>query len=174
MKFQDSSNNKEFANDEQLSHEKNIVRAKNISYRYLTICSRSRKELEQKLAEKKFESDVIRIVVDNLILAGYINDDVFAVQWACSRIKQRSFGRRRIAQELQQKGIDKEIIREALVKAITHEDECQAAQRATEQKLKSMKNIEPEARKRRLAGFLQRKGFSYDIIYTMLPLAGLK
>jgi regulatory protein len=168
----DCAGKERFGATGKAADEKELSRAKTASYRYLTVRSLSRKEIEQKLVKKQFRPEVVCTVVEHLIRLGYINDAVFAAQWASSRARSRSFGRRRIEQELYQKGIDKETVREALGKALVQEEELQIAQRAAEQKIRTMKNIAPEARRRRLAGFLERKGFSYDIIRAMLPLAG--
>jgi regulatory protein len=150
------------------SDEKNLARAKSTAYRYLTYRPRSTKELLDKLSEKKFDVAVINAVLADLTRLGYLDDAQFAAQWASSRLRLRGFGRRRIEQELKQKGVDQEIIRGALAIAIPPEDEIEAARSFAERKLRTMKSFEPEVRRRRLAGFLERKGFSYDIIREML------
>ena len=156
----------------QGSDEKDLIRAKNTAYRYLTYRPRSCKEVEKKLEEKKFDAVVIRAVMDHLIRFGYIDDGAFAAQWAYGRFRIRSFGRRRIERELKQKGVDKNTIQEMLGKTITIEDERQTARKVAEQKLSTMKNLETEVRRRRLAGYLERKGYSYDIIRAILSMAG--
>ena len=156
----------------QGNDEKDLIRAKNTAYRYLAYRPRSCKEVEKKLEEKKFDAVVIRAVIDHLIRFGYIDDGAFGAQWASGRFRLRGFGRWRIERELNQKGVDKNTIQEMLGKTITFEDERQAARKVAEQKLSTMKNVETEVRRRRLAGYLERKGYSYDIIRALLSMAG--
>ena len=150
------------------SRAKQLTRAKNSAYRLLTYRPRSRAELEQKLSDREFPPDIVSAVMAHLVQFGYIDDHKFSRQWAAARVRSRGYGRRRIEQELRQKGIDRETIREAVDEAVPAEDEREAANKAAEKKLKSMKSIEPFAKKRRLAGFLERKGFSGDIISSIL------
>jgi len=172
LRSEDFKIKKGLGHKRQDNDEKDLIRAKNTAYRYLTYRSRSCKEVEKKLEKKKFDAIVIRAVMDHLIRFGYIDDSAFAAQWAYGRFRLRGFGRRRIERELNQKGVDKNTIQEMLGKTITLEDERQAARKVAEQKLNTMKNVETEVRRRRLAGFLERKGYSYDIIRAMLSMAG--
>jgi regulatory protein len=148
--------------------QKELTRAKNTAYRYLTIRPRSRAEILRKLHDKEYSVSVIDAVLDHLFRLGYVDDKKFARQWAATRARVRGYGRHRIEQELRQKGLDHETIREALAEAIPREDERETAHTVAERKLRTMKSLEPEARKRRLAGFLERKGFPRDIIWDIL------
>jgi regulatory protein len=106
--------------------------------------------------------------MEHLLGLGYVDDRKFACQWAASRARLRGYGRRRIEQELRQKDVAKETIREALAETIPLEDERETARKIAEKKLRAMKSLEPEARKRRLAGFLERKGFSSEIVWSII------
>ena len=97
-----------------------------------------------------------------------MNDVQFAREWTRSRIRLRGFGRRRIGQELKNRGIDAEIIREVFVEVFSDETEIETAKHVAEKKLKTMKTLDRAVRRRRLAGFLERKGFSSEIIRYVL------
>lgn len=150
------------------SDDKEFTRAKNTAYRYLSIRPRSRAEIEHKLREKKFEDDVVRRVLAALETFGYVNDREFAGQWARSRVRLRGFGRRRIEQELRGKGIGRDIIDETFADLFEDASEADVARREAEKKLKTLTRFEPGARRRRLAGFLERKGFSTQIISSII------
>jgi regulatory protein len=150
------------------AHDKLLKRAKNTAYRYLTIRSRSRSEVEQKLRDREFPHPIISSVIDHLVQLGYLNDEQFARQWAASRIRSRGFGRRRIAQELRTKGISPDIIRETLGDLFEESAEAGVARKEADKKLKTLTRFEAEVRRRRLAGFLERKGFSSEIIRSIL------
>jgi regulatory protein len=111
---------------------------------------------------------VIESVIEHLLRLGYVDDKNFACQWAAGRARLHGYGRNRIKQELRQKGVDQETIREALKEAVPLEAEGEAARKVAEKKLKTMKSVVPEARRRRLAGFLERKGFPSDIIHSII------
>jgi regulatory protein len=111
---------------------------------------------------------VIETVMDHLFRLGYVDDRKFACQWAASRARLQCHGRRRIEQELRQKGVNRETIHDALAETVPLEGERETARTVAEKKLRTMKSLEPEARKRRLAGFLERKGFPHEIIWDIL------
>lgn len=149
-------------------NETELSQAKNAAYRYLSYRPRSRAEVEQKLVEKSFSRKIIHTVLADLDRLGYVNDREFARQWARSRVRVRGFGRRRIEQELRSKGVSSDVISEALEVVFEDSSEADIARQEAERKLKSLIRFEPEVRRRRLAGFLERKGFSSDIISTIL------
>jgi regulatory protein len=153
---------------QDVTDDKTIARAKNAAYRLLTYRPRSRAELVEKLRDREFEGCVIDRVLVDLERFGYINDRQFAEQWTASRVRLRGLGRRRVEQELRNKGIDREIIRDVLVETLSLDNEKAVANAVAQRKLLSMKNVEPVACKRRLAGFLERKGFSSEIIRSII------
>ncbi len=149
-------------------NDKELSRAKNAAYRFLMYRPRSRAEIEIKLRDKEFDGPLIDAVVADLERLGYVNDRLFADQWAASRVRIRGFGRRRIEQELRNKGVGRETIRQALERLFEEASELDVARKEAGKKLKALARFEPEVRRRRLAGFLERKGFSHDIIRQML------
>lgn len=149
-------------------HDKLLKRAKNSAYRYLTIRPRSRREVEQKLLDREFPPDIISPVIDHLVKLGYLNDEQFARQWAASRVRSRGFGRRRLEQELRIKGVSRDIISESLRDLFVEAPEAEVARKEADKKLRTLARFEPEVRRRRLAGFLERKGFSSEIIGTII------
>jgi regulatory protein len=144
------------------------TRAKNIAYRYLSYRPRSYSEVEKKLRDKGFGEVTIHRVLSNLIRLGYVDDEKFADQWAQSRVRLRGLGRRRIEQELRDKGVDRETARRALEEVLTADLEIETARSVAERKLLTMRTLDRETRRRRLAGFLERKGFSFDVIRQIL------
>jgi regulatory protein len=149
-------------------NDKEHTRAKNAAYRLLTYRPRSRAEIEAKLRDKEFNDAIIGAVLADLARFGYVNDLQFARDWTRSRIRLQGFGRRRIGQELRNKGIDRETIREVFAEVFSEETESETARRVVEKRLNTMKSLDRETRRRRLAGFLERKGFSFEIIRTVL------
>ncbi len=148
--------------------EKELTRARDTAYRYLAFRARSLAEVEVRLRAKGFAEPVVRETISTLARLGYVDDAKFAVQWAESRIKLRNFGRRRIERELRDKGIDGDIIRGALTGLLAPGEESETAKKAARKKMQTMPSLDADTRRRRLAGFLERKGFSYEIIRDIL------
>jgi regulatory protein len=148
--------------------DKNLTRAKNTAYRFLSYRPRSRAEIEIKLRNKEFDEAIVAAVLVDLARLGLVNDGQFARAWARGRIRLRGFGRRRIDQELKAKGVAPEIIREALAEVLGETNETETAMQVAEKKLGTMQHVEPEARRRRLAGLLERKGYGFDVIRDVL------
>ncbi|HET6365519.1 MAG TPA: regulatory protein RecX [Nitrospirota bacterium] len=149
-------------------NDKEYTRAKNIAYRYLSYRPRSYAEVEKKLRDQGFGDVIVHAVLSNLIRLGYIDDEKFADQWAQSRVRLRGLGRRRIEQELRAKGVDRETAHRALADVLTADLEIQTARKVAERKLTTMRTLDRETRRRRLAGFLERKGFSFAVIRHIL------
>ena len=76
-------------------------------------------------------------------------------------------GTRLLAQELFLKGISKEIMDLVLVEG-DFTDEVEVAKEALERKLRSWKLLDPQTLKRRVYGFLGRRGFSFDVIAKVI------
>ncbi len=150
------------------SGDKELKRARNSAYRYLAIRPRSRAEVEKRLRERDFAPDIVSAVVDHLLRLGYLNDEEFARQWASSRMRSRGFGRRRIEQELRQRGVERETVAAALEGLFEERSEIDLARREAEKKLRTLARFLPEVRRRRLAGFLERKGFPSGVIHAIL------
>lgn len=150
------------------SDEKVFTRAKNTAYRFLAYRPRSRAEIIQKLQDKEFDDATIEAVLADLERLGYVNDRQFAGQWASGRVRLRGFGRRRIERELKKKGIGSEIIKQTLADVCGDQTEIETAKKTVERKLVSMKTLDRETRRRRLAGCLERRGFSFEVIRSVL------
>ncbi len=155
-------------NQGSASGDKQLSRAKNVAYRFLTIRPRSGLEIKKKLQARGFDNEIVDAVFADLERLGYVNDREFARQWAEARVRLRGFGRRRIERELRDKGIGRDIISETLLDVAGGETELRTAQEIARRKLKTLQSIDRETCRRRLAGFLERKGFSYDVIRTVL------
>jgi regulatory protein len=151
-----------------IQEDKVLTRARSCAYRYLTIRPRSCVEVERKLSDREFPPEIVSSVIDHLSRLGYLNDEQFARQWAASRVRSRGYGRRRLAQELRAKGISPDIIKNTLGDLFEGSAETDIARGEADKKLKALSRFEPEVRRRRLAGFLERKGFTSEIIRTIL------
>ena len=142
--------------------------ARALAYRYLSHRDRSARETADHLKKKGFEDAVVQETLQHLEEASYLDDRRFAEHWARTRAENKQFGKYRLRQELLGKGLSKELIDETLDTLFETVQEIDLARAVVEKKLPAMQDLEPDKRKRRLTGLLQRKGFSLDIIYKIL------
>jgi len=136
--------------------------AKAIALRQLSMAARSRFQLEQKLATKGVTPEITKVCLDRLTEVGLIDDLAYAGMLVRSRCVTKKVSRSVLRMELRQKGIADQHIDEALGQ-INDEDEYKMASELVTKKLRSMNGLEPDVMKRRLFGFLARKGYHAGI-----------
>lgn len=145
--------------------------AKSIAYRFLSYRPRSKKEIESKLRKKKISDKTIKNTIVFLEENNYINDENFALNWIKYRLENRPRGRKFLDYELREKGIPSDLIKESLDKVYANEfNEYEVAAKLLEKKIASLKNKKMEYHifKGKLYNYLQRKGFSYDLIEKVI------
>ena len=108
-------------------------------------------------------------VVARLKDLNYLSDTRFAADYTRLRKENEKFGRRRVQQDLVQKGVHKELIASTLSKAYDDVDEVALAREYIARK--RMKRPEGEDAKKqaaRVMGRLMRAGFSSGAIFKVL------
>ena len=143
---------------------KSVARA--IVLSKLTHAPRTRSELFKDLKKKNVPEEIAIEVLDRFTEIGLINDELFASMWTGSRHTYKGLAPRAIAYELQQKGIDRSLIDEA-VSFITAEQELIAARKIAIRKLKSCVDQSPEATLRKIVSALARKGYGANIAFQV-------
>ena len=151
---------------EEIARAETLRRAREDAYRLLSFRGRSEKEIEDRLRRKGYEEDVIAAVTDFLRDHGYLDDTTFARSWVQARGGTR--GRRALAHELRQKGVSAEVSAETLGEIKTDEAELEAARSAAVKKAGARPADQSREARARLAGFLQRRGFGWDVIRPVL------
>ena len=141
--------------------------ARNIVLNQLNFMPRSRKELETALAKRHIEPDVAKIVLDRFEEIGMVDDAAYAELLIRSRCNTKRVSRSVLRQQLRQKGVNQEIIEEALL-VVSDADELRMATELVERKARAMSRLEPEVRKRRLFGLLARKGYNTSIALRVI------
>ncbi len=135
--------------------------ARALCLRLLTARARTRSELEAQLAKRGYTDDVSVRVLDRLAVVGLVDDSDFAQQWVRSRFANTGKGKRALAAELRLKGIDDEVIGEALA-GVDEAAERHRAEELVRVKLRRERLEEGDEHKvtRRLVGMLARRGYS--------------
>ena len=141
--------------------------ARKILLDQLTGQARSRKELADKLAKKNVPGDVAERLLDRFEEVGLVDDEAYARAWIASRQPGKGLAGRALAQELRRKGVDDEIVREA-VSEIDPEDELTAARALVRKKVRSLRNVDRTVATRRLVGMLARKGYGSGTAFSVV------
>jgi regulatory protein len=128
--------------------------------------------LHRKLIQKKYSAadadDVIRRLVDN----GLLNDERFAEQYARSKMVSTGASKRRLTQELYRKGIKGDVATNAIANVIDQDeiDPAVVIEHVARKKLAQLGDLEPVVLRRRLFGFLARRGYDLDEIKRVVSL----
>jgi regulatory protein len=100
---------------------------------------------------------------------GYLSDTRFAADYTRLRKENEKFGRRRVQQDLMQKGVDKELISTTLATAYDEVDEVGLArQYVARKRMKKPSGVNAQKETARVLGRLMRAGFSSNAIYKVL------
>ncbi|MDO5499278.1 MAG: regulatory protein RecX [Propionibacteriaceae bacterium] len=141
--------------------------ARTIVLRQLAMQARTRQELAEALRRRNVPAEAAEEVLDRMAEVGLIDDGEFARSWVDSRQQRRQLSRTVLRRELQRKGVDRELVDEA-VDRVSSEDEHSAAQALAEKKLRSVRGLDRTVQRRRIAGALARRGFSSEIVQSVL------
>ena len=126
--------------------------------------------LHRKLIQKQYSAadadDAIRRLVDN----GLLDDAKYAEQYARSRITTTGVSKRRLQQDLYRKGIKGDLATNAIANVLESEeiDPTAVLEGVAKKKLASMGDLGPVILRRRLFGFLARRGYDVDAIKSVV------
>jgi len=153
-----------------LSPEKLEQRARNVLLFQITKGAKSKAQLAAILEKREIPAEIAQTILDRFEESGLINDQAFAETVVSSRRNYRGLSKTAIKRELNQKGVAQEIIENA-TDSITEEDELATARKLASTRFATMSRLQPEARTRRLFGYLQRKGYSSRVIFEAIRFA---
>ena len=133
------------------------------------------RDMRRKLTQKGFEPGDIDQAVDRLMSSGLLDDARFAAEFARQRLVVVGASQRRVEQQLAVKGIARDVARAAAAKVVEEEevDTVGSMERIARKKVASMGDLDPFVLRRRLFGFLARKGYDLDeikqVVSRILP-----
>ena len=134
-----------------------FMKAKESALRYLGYRARTRKEIALKLAD--YPCEVVNDVLIMLEEYKYVDDFAFAEDYVQSRVRNKGYGKLRLHRELQERGVETDIIETVLSKLDF--DEVGAATLKLRRKASGPLT---EKDKKRYTDYLLRQGFEYDVI----------
>ncbi len=156
-----------------LSPERLEKRARNVLLYQLARSAKSKHQLALIMVKREIPEEIYLPILDRFEEAGLINDKAFAETVVASRRAGRGLSAASIKRELRTKGVAEEIISE-VTESITSEEEIELATKLAIKRARAMTKLAPEVRKRRLIGFLQRKGYGQQAVMTAIRAAELE
>ena len=135
-------------------------RCLNAAFRYLAYRPRSEAEIRQRLLRRGFDSVTADNALARLKERGLVDDAAFARFWEDNRESFSPRSRRLTGLELRRKGLPADVI-DSVVREI---DETDCAYRAASVRAGRLPLSDYQLFRRRLAAYLGRRGFDYDII----------
>jgi len=133
-------------------------RARALCLRLLTGTPRTRRQLADAMRKREIPDDVAEHVLERFQDVGLIDDKAFANAWVESRHRGRGLARRALAVELRRRGVEAELVTEA-VGQLDSEQEEDTARDLVRRRLPGTRGLDRDKRIRRLAGMLARKGY---------------
>lgn len=152
--------------DWQQYMEEEISPAFDLSLYYLGLKARTRHEMEAYLKRRQYAPQVIAAVMDKLKEYGFVDDEQLS-QRAVDSLSRQRLGRGAIERKLRQRGVDKELAREAL-DAYRPEDESENARQLAVTLWERYREAEPRKRWQKTTAALARRGFSWESIQSAM------
>lgn len=144
--------------------------------RMLSARPRSVAELRRLMLRKGLPIQEVDNAIERLIGVGYLDDTAFARHYARSKVLAAGFSRRRIEQELARRGVPRRTAENAVAYVFDDEaiDESTSLERMIVKRLRSMTGADEVTKRRRLFGFLARRGYHPEDIEAAIDRLGPK
>ncbi len=146
------------------------VRARERCLRWLEVRARSRRELQERLRQAGFAPAVAERVLARLAQAGLVNDAAFAQALVHDRLRGGGLGRRRLRAELAKRGVERDQI-EATLSGTDAAGEAETCRQLALRQAFRYRRLPRAAARRRLSGYLARRGFSAQDVFQAVDEA---
>jgi regulatory protein len=153
-----------------LSPEKQESRARNVLLHQLARSAKSTSQLRKILEQREITPEIAEKVIERFTEVGLIDDAAYAETIVNSRRNYKGLAKSAIKRELNEKGVSQELVEEA-ISGITAEDDFESAKQLATRRFGQMAHLEKEVRTRRLAGYLQRKGYASSAVFAAIKFA---
>jgi regulatory protein len=151
------------------TRERPRTSVKDRALRLLSVRSRSRAELRNRLVRAGYEPFEVEEAIADLEAVGLVDDERFALEYA-EHQRRRGMGRRAGMAALRAKGVDRDLAERA-VGETNPEDEAEPALELARGRLDRLRTVAPEIAQRRTVDFLLRRGYEPNVARTAVRRA---
>jgi regulatory protein len=152
---------------ELLTKSDQFQKCLNAAFQFLSYRPRSEAETKIRLQRRGYTDEEIERVIAQLKRLNLIDDAAFAEYWKENRSSFRPRGQRMLKSELRQKGVEREVIDEAVGNVDERDNACRAARL----KARTIPAGDFQIFRQKLGGYLQRRGFGYGVINSVVKQA---
>jgi regulatory protein len=128
---------------------------------------RTQQEVRERLKEWGIWGDDAEEVIAELIQQNYLNEERFAKSFAGGKFRVKGWGKRKIKQHLQQRGISGYNLDQAM-KEIAPDDYQDTLRELLAKKRQSLRNDSPLVVKQKLVRYALSKGYESELIFSVL------
>jgi len=136
-------------------------------YRYCAYQERSHKEVRNKLYEYGLYKNEVENILSALITEGFLNEERFAKAFAGGKFRMQHWGRVKIVNELEARGLTKNCIRIGL-REIDEGDYIKTLQDILERKSNQLEEENPFVKRDKLARYAIQKGFESELVWEQV------
>ncbi|HEX8847934.1 MAG TPA: regulatory protein RecX [Gemmatimonadaceae bacterium] len=156
--------------EQEVAAEEDALRVYDRAVAMLAARGRAARDLERTLVRKGESPELARKAVERLTAQGFLDDAAFARSFVRAKSGNAGLAKRRLEQELGRRGVDRAVVSDAIEEVFAEEDrdEVAAAEQLARKRSRSIGDADPLASRRRLYGFLARRGYSPDVIQSAL------
>lgn len=155
-----------------LEKAEELVGAKGVALRFLTVRPRTEREIRDKLREKEFGDEEIAQTITALKSSGLLDDGAFARMYIRDALAGRGAGKMLLKRKLLLLGVEKSVVDDAVEETFAGVDVHAAALALARQFIKKTENLKrgetAMKRRNRVSTFLARKGYGWDVIGAVL------
>lgn len=128
------------------------------------------RELRRRLLRPGVDPAGVDAIMARLAAQGLVDDAAFARQFARSKLSRSGASRRFVLAALATRGVDRRVAESAVDEVFADEgaDEGTLAERAARKRVRALRALAPDVRRRRLQAWLSRRGFAGDAIRQAL------
>lgn len=133
--------------------------AKTAAVRLLAGRARTRADLERRLRSRELAAEAVTQALDDLARAGYVDDVAYARERIEQVLRDGKRGAAALIDRLVGDGLPAELAERVVAERLANEDARVWALEAARERLPRLRGLERETARRRLFGYLQRRGF---------------
>jgi regulatory protein len=153
----------------QLEQVESGDKAFQAALRFIEARPRSSAEIRSRLERKEFAPEAITSALERLSRLGLIDDAAFARLWVEHRQNSRPRSTSALRDELRRKGIDTDVVTAILNDQALIGDAAEQAMAVARGALHKYRDAaDRNAFTRRMGGYLQRRGFGFEIIRPII------
>lgn len=146
---------------------KNLAPAevKNKIYHYCAYQERCHQEVKNKLYDLGLATSDVEEMISHLITEGYLNEERFARTFAGGKFRLKNWGKIKIVQALESKGLTKNCIKAGLTE-IDDRDYLNTIEALLNKKIDTINESNVFIKREKVSNYLIQKGFEPDVVWT--------